>query len=67
MGLESLPNGHHDTGGVQEPVILRNGSSKKWIVQKFGGTSVGRFAENIAGAIVKSVNAFPPWKDTDIL
>jgi aspartate kinase len=60
MGLESLPNGHHDTGGVQEPAVSRNGSSKKWIVQKFGGTSVGRFAENIAGAIVKSVNTFRP-------
>jgi len=60
MGLESLPNGHHDPGVVQEPASLRNILSKNWIVQKFGGTSVGRFAENIAGDIVKLVNAFSP-------
>ncbi|MCJ1247269.1 Aspartokinase [Trapelia coarctata] len=53
MGLESLTNGLHDTGVVQEPAFLRNIPSKNWIVQKFGGTSVGRFAENIAGDIVR--------------
>lgn len=56
MGLELLMNGHHDPGVAQEPLLLRNAPSKNWIVQKFGGTSVGRFAENIAGDIVRLVN-----------
>jgi len=70
MGLDSLTNGLHDPGVVQEPVSLRNAPSKKWVVQKFGGTSVGRFAENIAGGIVRLVHAFalPEQKsDAEIL
>ncbi|PBP23903.1 aspartate kinase [Diplocarpon rosae] len=36
------------------PQIWRNNSAKGWIVQKFGGTSVGKFAVNIAEDIVRS-------------
>ena len=32
---------------------------KEWIVQKFGGTSVGKFAVKIAEDIVRSVGSFP--------
>ena len=31
----------------------RNDSSKSWVVQKFGGTSVGKFAEEIVELVVK--------------
>ena len=58
MGLESLTNGLHPSSVMQEPISLRNALSKNWIVQKFGGTSVGRFAENIAGRIVRLVHTF---------
>ncbi|KAG0354308.1 Aspartokinase, partial [Gamsiella multidivaricata] len=30
------------------------GAQKPWLVQKFGGTSIGKFIENITGTIVQS-------------
>ena len=35
----------------------RNSSQGRWIVQKFGGTSVGKFAVKIAEDIVKYAEA----------
>ncbi|KAL8782679.1 MAG: hypothetical protein Q9195_009593, partial [Heterodermia aff. obscurata] len=35
------------------PDLLFNDSSKSWIVQKFGGTSVGKFAVEIAEQVVR--------------
>ena len=32
-----------------------NKAAKPWIVQKFGGTSIGKFARQIAGNIVMQV------------
>ena len=32
--------------------LLQNDASKLWIVQKFGGTSIGKFATEIAENIV---------------
>jgi aspartate kinase len=52
MGSEGLPNGQYDQG-PRKPSLLQNESPKPWIVQKFGGTSVGKFAEDIAENIVK--------------
>ncbi|KAH7033429.1 aspartate kinase [Microdochium trichocladiopsis] len=34
--------------------LYRNNSSNGWVVQKFGGTSVGKFPENIAESIVRA-------------
>jgi hypothetical protein len=34
---------------------IRRNSQKGWVVQKFGGTSVGKFAGNIAEDIVRYV------------
>jgi hypothetical protein len=39
---------------ISSPVVRRaNPSSAPWIIQKFGGTSLGKFAEGIAEEIVK--------------
>lgn len=38
----------------------RNHDAKPWVVQKFGGTSVGKFADKIAEDLVRS-------EDTPIL
>ena len=49
MGSTTLVNGYHKA-------LVRNGdSSRKWVVQKFGGTSVGKFADKIAEDIVRYV------------
>ena len=50
MGSEALVNGHHHGPSNS---LLRNDKSKPWIVQKFGGTSVGKFPDQIADKIVK--------------
>lgn len=42
-----------ENGQVREK--RRNDSEGGWIVQKFGGTSVGKFAGNIAEDIVRYV------------
>jgi aspartate kinase len=61
----ALPNG---TGIAEKAAIegktegsqssWKNGSEAGWIVQKFGGTSVGKFAVNIAEDIVRWVVAW---------
>jgi aspartate kinase len=33
--------------------LLRNASPSGWIVQKFGGTSVGKFPDKIAEDIIR--------------
>lgn len=33
--------------------LLKNHSDRGWVVQKFGGTSVGKFPDRIAEDIVK--------------
>jgi aspartate kinase len=55
-----LPNGTGRAGkatveGSKEGPRLRwkNDSEAGWVVQKFGGTSVGKFAVNIAEDIVR--------------
>ena len=53
MGLGQLTNGYHDNGVAQDSSLLRNDRSKTWVVQKFGGTSVGRYAEGIVEHIIK--------------
>ena len=64
---DSPPNGHNGINGTGRSsptgfivnteangVILKgNNTSKGWVVQKFGGTSVGKFPMKIARDIVK--------------
>ena len=47
MGSTTLVNGYH------EGLVRNDDSSRKWVVQKFGGTSVGKFADKIAEDIVR--------------
>ncbi|KUJ19854.1 aspartate kinase-like protein [Mollisia scopiformis] len=48
--------GGRTEGGAEKVQLLkrRNDSEGGWIVQKFGGTSVGKFAKNIAEDIVRA-------------
>ena len=41
--------------------LRHNEAAKPWIVQKFGGTSIGKFARQIAGNIVMQV-AWKPFE-----
>jgi hypothetical protein len=54
-------NGHYDAAPASaqpahrssEPELIRNDPSKSWVVQKFGGTSVGKVPTEIAENIIK--------------
>ncbi|KAI1632831.1 aspartate kinase [Biscogniauxia mediterranea] len=39
---------------MEDGIVSRNTSDRGWIVQKFGGTSVGKFPDNIAEDIVRA-------------
>ncbi|TVY21239.1 Aspartate kinase FUB3 [Lachnellula arida] len=60
MSTATAVNGHCNASSVSvsvaanAPMRRRNNSSRAWIVQKFGGTSVGKFAVNIAEDIVRA-------------
>ncbi len=56
MGSQILVNGHHN-----HQDLLPNDKSKPWVVQKFGGTSVGKFPGQIAETIVRYYPALV-WK-----
>lgn len=47
-----LTNGHRDASSIMANGLSKNPSEKPWIVQKFGGTSVGKCATDIAEEIV---------------
>ena len=47
MGSTTLVNGYHSA------LVRNNDVSKKWMVQKFGGTSIGKFADRIAEDTVR--------------
>jgi hypothetical protein len=53
MGADSLPNGLRSTSETNG--FLEIPASEKWIVQKFGGTSVGKFPLNIVDDVVRRV------------
>ncbi|KAI9818512.1 MAG: Aspartokinase [Pycnora praestabilis] len=53
MGSATLTNGHDGTNGVSSLSKMRNANELGWVVQKFGGTSVGKFALDIAEDIVR--------------
>lgn len=50
MGSQTLVDGADGASG-----LLSNDASRPWMVQKFGGTSVGKFAVQIAEQVVKLV------------
>lgn len=63
---EHLTNGHHNpltiNGIIANATITtlkQNNPSKPWVVQKFGGTSVGKVPEVIAEQIIRQ------WLDND--
>lgn len=51
MSTPALTNGHHDAAPIAQ--LRGNDAKGGWVVQKFGGTSVGKFASNIAEDIVR--------------
>ena len=53
MGSNALMNGLHKADQHLSGEPGRNDRRGRWIVQKFGGTSVGKFADKIAEDIVK--------------
>jgi hypothetical protein len=55
MGNAAAPNGHLDTPSRPPNSLIKNNSSGEWVCQKYGGTSVGKFAINIAEAIIRFV------------
>jgi hypothetical protein len=70
MGPDSLLNGVHSPNGLLLPngLLSPNGlrptsdpngfiepSREKWVVQKFGGTSVGKFPLDIVDNVVRRV------------
>jgi len=58
MGPDSLVNGVRSPNGVRftsEPNSSIEPSREKWVVQKFGGTSVGKFPLDIVDNVVRRV------------
>lgn len=53
MTTEVQYNGHPDASPLISNSLNHNDSHRSWVVQKFGGTSVGKFAVNIAEDIVR--------------
>lgn len=53
MSTTFKTNGQSEADIPQQQALKRNASPGPWIVQKFGGTSVGKFAVNIAEDIVR--------------
>lgn len=56
MTTEVQCNGHLDASPLISNSLNHNESHRTWVVQKFGGTSVGKFAVNIAEDIVRWVD-----------
>ena len=55
MSSEMSKTGDHGPVTVEGSNLLRNDPGKKWVVQKFGGTSVGKFPDSIVEDVVKYV------------
>lgn len=52
MTLDSLPD-ISAADGTDAQLLHGNGGKRGWVVQKFGGTSVGKFADKIAEDVVR--------------
>lgn len=55
MVLKDLPNGVPSGGQPNGLGSAALDSPSEWVIQKFGGTSVGKFALNIVDKVVKCV------------
>lgn len=57
MSASQLSNGPRNAASTAQTIEQLRGNNAKggWVVQKFGGTSVGKFASNIAEDIVRFV------------
>ena len=51
MTLDALTNGHTDGESIPHQKEKNLPGGGNWVVQKFGGTSVGKFALNIANIV----------------
>ncbi|KAL8827372.1 MAG: hypothetical protein Q9191_003221 [Dirinaria sp. TL-2023a] len=58
MGSQILVNGHPNNSS-----IVHNDISRAWIVQKFGGTSVGKFADQIAENVIRYVQTLETFNN----
>lgn len=52
MGLDTLANGLR-SGSQPNGVIETTTTKEKWLVQKFGGTSVGKYPLNIVDNVIR--------------
>lgn len=52
MSVTGVANGHRDASTVTQN-LLKNDSNGGWLIQKYGGTSVGKLPLNIAEDIVR--------------
>jgi aspartate kinase len=53
MGAVGLTNGRHEGPIPVQSHLRKNDTPRGWVVQKFGGTSVGKLPANIAEDIVR--------------
>lgn len=58
MGSNPLVNGYH------AGLVRNDDNSRQWVVQKYGGTSIGKFADRIAEDIVRYVWMYH-WRPKD--
>lgn len=58
MGSNTLVNGYH------AGLVRNDDNSRQWVVQKYGGTSIGKFADRIAEDIVRYVWMYR-WRPKD--
>lgn len=65
MSAAVFTNGHQDASTITNNAPKNNDSSQGWVVQKFGGTSVGKFAVNIAEDIVRLADLNSATKQTN--
>lgn len=52
MALDSLP-ADSTLNGADGHLMRGNDPKRGWIIQKFGGTSIGKFADKIAEDVVR--------------
>lgn len=51
MSSNSLTNGYHGDIQANGTILTGNNAAGGWVVKKFGGTSVGKFALNIVDVV----------------
>ncbi|KAI9741903.1 MAG: Aspartokinase [Cirrosporium novae-zelandiae] len=54
MGVSTLVNGYHNGPQEVSSQLRLNDSQNGWVVQKFGGTSIGKFSTKIAEDVIRT-------------